>query len=110
MTGSKPPKFRTLESAQLKVDQLHRALQKHPAARANRLVHLALFAAGGTVLVLAAVGLTFGEGGSTTLQILVGILLVAPETIGVAGATEAAKSFASSMGGAFGKIASGKKD
>lgn len=108
MSGSKPPKFRTLESAQLKVDQLHRALQKHPAARANRIVHLVLFALGGLTLVAAGMGLSFGDG-NTIVQILVGILLVAPETIGVAGATEAAKAFASSMGSAVGKIAAGKK-
>ncbi len=90
--------------------ELERFKSKHPAARANRLVHLGLFAAGGTVLVLAALGLTFGEGGSTTLQIFVGILLVMPETLGKASATEAAKAFASSFGSAAGRITKGKKN
>ncbi len=82
--------------------ELHKFRDKHPAARANRLVHLLLFAAGGTVLVLAAIGISFGET-SVAVQIFVGILLVMPETLGKAAATSAAKSFASSFGNTLGK-------
>ncbi len=87
-----------LEEANARIRELKKIVAKHPAAQIGRIVKLVLFAAGGTVLVLAALGLTFGEGGSTSIQIFVGILLVAPETLGKAAATDAAKAFASSFG------------
>ncbi len=103
MHGNKGPKPKTLEEALKKIEELYACLKKHPAAKANRIVHLVLFALGGLTLVAAGMGLNFHNHGNTSIQILVGILLVAPETIGVAGATEAAKSFASSMGTALGR-------
>lgn len=102
---------RTLEEAEARIKELEAVLEKHPAARLNRIVHLGVFLLGALILCTAALGITFGEAEvSVTLHWMIGLLLIAPETLGKVGATEALKAFASSFGSAAGAAASRRRN